>query len=66
MTKLDQESKTLLTSFSQLQADNENDVTVHSLSNFLPPPPPKQVNMTVVCEKENLNASRAAAQMNYD
>ena len=66
MTKLDQESRTLLTSFSQLQPDNENDMTVHSLANFLPPPPPKQVNMTVVCDKENLNASRAAAHVNYD
>ena len=37
MTRLDQESKTLLSSFSQLQQpENEADATVYSLTNILP------------------------------
>ena len=36
MTRLDHESKTLLSSFSQLQPENEVDMTMHSLTALLP------------------------------
>ena len=36
MTRLDQESKTLLSSFSQLQPDNDVEMTMHSLTGLLP------------------------------
>ncbi len=36
MTRLDQESKTLLSSFSQMQPENEVDATIYSLTGLLP------------------------------
>ena len=36
MTRLDHESKTLLSSFSQLQPENEVDMTMHSLTALIP------------------------------
>ena len=36
MNRLDHESKTLLSSFSQLQPENEADMTMHSLVGLLP------------------------------
>ena len=53
MSRLDQESKSLLSSFCQLQPENEADATVHSLAGFLP-----TQNLQVAdyaADKENAN-----------
>lgn len=45
MTKLDQESKTLLSSFSQLQPEHEADMTLHSMTALLPTVHEKQSSL---------------------
>ena len=59
MTKLDHESKTLLSSFSVLQPENEADMTVHSLANFLPP------QKKVTADKENDYEAKVVDENNY-
>ena len=58
MTRLDHESKTLLSSFSQLQPENEADMTVHSLTALLPPPKQQKEGTS----KQTFNTKKAAQQ----
>ena len=58
MTRLDHESKTLLSSFSQLQPENEADMTVHSLTALLPPPKQQKEGTS----KQTFNTTQAVYQ----